>query len=94
MVITAASHPALFAAFELISHDTGRQAGHQNYAIPLEYTTHLTAIEGRLAELRTTVECDFETLCIGEEMEMEQVARAHGLEYSNTLLQRFFEEFE
>jgi len=93
LVITAASHPAIFAAFELISRDCGRQAGHSNYAIPLDCATHLDAIEGRLAELRATADSDFETLCIGDAEEAERIARAYGLEYTDRLLQAFFEEF-
>ena len=93
IVITKDSHPAIFAAFELISHDCGRQAGHQNYAIPMECASNLDEIEADLTTLRTEADSDFECLCIGEASESERVVKDYKLEHVDWLLQAFFEEY-
>ena len=93
IVITAKSHPTLFAAFELISHDCGRQAGHQNYAVPVEYQSRLPGIEHNLARLLADADSDFECLCIGEQTESRQIVADYKLDVTDELLQRFFEEF-
>lgn len=93
LLVTAESHPALFKAFELISHDCGRQAGHRNYAVPLEYADKLPYIEQNLQALLDRADADFETLCIGEAEESAAVVRGYQLAVTDELLQRFFEEF-
>jgi hypothetical protein len=95
-LITPQLHPGLFAAFELISHDCGRQAGHKNYAVPLEWVERIEkngGIDDRLNELRQTADSDFECLCIGDEDESKRVVAGYGLQDADELLQRFFEEF-
>lgn len=93
LLITAASHPALFKAFELISHDGGRQAGHTNYAIPLEYADRAPLINDNLQALLDQSADDFEALCIGEETDAQRVVQGYQLAITDELLQRFFEEF-
>lgn len=93
VIITALTHPATFGAFEIISHDCGRQAGHLNYAIPVDCATHLDAIEQQLATLLATADSDFECLCIGEQEESQEVVKNYGLEHADQLLHAFFEEF-
>ena len=92
-LITKVSHPTLFAAFELISHDSGRQAGHRNYAVPDHYAPFLATMEAQLAPLRRDADLDFETLCIGEGTESELIVARYELTHIDELLQRFFEEF-
>lgn len=94
VVITKASHPAIFEAFEMISHDCGRQAGHSNYAIPIDCTTDLAEVEASLADLLATADSDFECLCIGEAEESAEIVRGYKLQRADTLLHAFFEEFE
>lgn len=95
-LITKELHPGLFAAFELISHDCGRQAGHTNYAVPLEWVERIEkdgGIDDQLQALRAEADSDFECLCIGDDTEMQAVVDAYHLQTANELLQRFFEEF-
>lgn len=90
IVITKESHPTLFLAFEAISHDCGRQAGHRNYVVPDSYAQLLTVIEPLLVSLTPE---EFSTLCIGEETEKAAIVERYGLIQTDELLQRFFEEF-
>ena len=89
-VITASNFPTIFAAFEMISHDGGRQAGHQNYAVPLEYEKNLPVIDHAL---RMLTEVELNVLCIGEQSEAAAIVDRYGLRTSDELLQRFSEEF-
>lgn len=93
ILITRATHPALFEAFERISHDCGRQAGHQNYAIPLTYAPRLAGMEESLKRLLTRHPDKFETLCIGEESDRQAIVGQYLLFDTDALLQRVFEEF-
>ncbi len=93
ILITEQSHPALFAAFELISHDCGRQAGHTNYVVPQSYKVVLPEIEQQLKTLREDADSDFEALCIGDSEDADMIVERYRLNSVNELLQRFFEEF-
>lgn len=93
LLVTAKSHPALFDAFERISHDQGRQAGHKNYAVPLAWEAKLPGIERALHRLLLTAPRDFETLCIGEQEEAQLIVARRGLQDADELLLRFSEEF-
>lgn len=93
IVITEQSHPTLFKAFELISHDCGRQAGHTNYCVPDHYDALLPLAEQVLAGLLKHSAEEFETLCIGEQSESQAIVQKYGLLRTDELLQRFFEEF-
>lgn len=100
VLVTKDSHPALFKAFELISHDNGRQAGHVNYAIPMDYYVdppelgvHLDRLNWQLQMLLDLADVDFEALCIGDEDARQRIVKERGLEDVDLLLQRFFEEF-
>ena len=94
-LITKDSHPALFQAFELISHDCGRQAGHTNYAVPLAefQPAQLDEFDLQLMRLCRDADSDFDCLCIGDQDESQRIVRDYKLEAADTLLQRFFEEF-
>ncbi len=96
-LITKQLHPGLFAAFELISHDCGRQAGHLNYAVPLEWVERIETVGGiddQLEVLRKGAPDNFTILCIGEERECDDIVQKYRLQDANRLLQAFFEEFE
>lgn len=92
-LVTATTCPATFAAFEIIAHDSGRGAGHQNYAVPLEWLEQIGAIETELQALREASLTDFETVCIGEQTEAQTIVTRQGITLADRLLQRFFEEF-
>lgn len=92
-LVTATSHQALFKAFELISHDCGRQAGHINYAVPLVYQDKIQSFEDKLAYLWMNADSDFECLCTGDWDERGRIVKDYKLEEVDELLQRFFEEF-
>lgn len=90
VVITSDNFPVLFRAFETISHDCGRQAGHKNYAVPMSYEKDLPTINEFLRRLTNE---QLETLCIGEQTEAQKLLTNAGLKMADELLQRFFEEF-
>lgn len=90
VLITAENYPVIFRAFEMISHDCGRQAGHQNYAVPMEFNNDLGFINYVLSRLK---EDEFSVLCIGEQTEAELIVKQYGLTKADKLLQEFFEEF-
>lgn len=95
-LITPALHPGLFAAFEMISHDCGRQAGHTNYAVPLEWVERIEKVGGiddQLKMLRETAPGAFYSLCVGEEIECAEVVTQFSLQDVDELLQLFFAEF-
>lgn len=94
ILITKGNFPTIFKAFELVSHDCGRQAGHINYAVPMGWENSLHTIENRLKHLLETADSDFETLCIGEQSEAKDIVSQYKLELADGLLQRFFEEFQ
>ena len=93
MRITALSHPTLFRAFETISHDCGRQAGHEVYTVPHPWDAVVPVADTALASLSAS---DFETVCIGETTEAEEIIHNSTLdmEMVGELLDAFFEEFE
>ena len=93
VLITEQSHPSIFKAFETISHDCGRQAGHKNYAIPMEFESGLADAEARLKYLLENADLDFECLCIGESEERDKIVIAYGLNAVDNLLEDFSEEF-
>lgn len=93
LLVTKLEYPALFKAFELISHDCGRQAGHENYAIPLTWKSTIRAIEMNLANILMSADSDFECLCIGEEVEQQRIVIDYRIPLVDELLTEFFEEF-
>lgn len=93
MLVTKDNYPSIFKAFEIISHDCGRQAGHTNYAVPLTYEKDLPIVEASLKVLIETADSDFEALCIGEELERKAIVEGYQLGITDNLLQKFFEEF-
>jgi len=90
-LVTKNNYPAIFKAFELISHDCGRQAGHINYAVPLSWQSVIGEIDRDLANLLQNAKSDFECICIGEESEKDKIIKYYRL--VDKLLQEFFEEF-
>ena len=93
LLITKIEYPTIFKAFELISNDCGRQAGHTNYVIPLTWKNVISEIEKNLKNLFNDAETDFETLCIGEESERKAIVKEYRIILVDKLLQEFFEEF-
>ncbi len=92
MLITKEEFPAIFAAFEKISHDSGAQAGHTNYVIDMSWKSTIQEIERDLAKLLEEADSDFDILCIGDEEERIDVVRGHRITLADKLLQEFFEE--
>lgn len=85
--ITAISHPALFRACEIVSHDAGAQAGWSSHIVP---AGDLDAIEAELAELSPS---NLETFCIGDEDERENLmVQRPGLVPACELLNDFFDD--
>lgn len=85
--ITATSHPALFRACEIVSHDAGAQAGWSSHTVP---AGDLATIEAELAELSPD---ELETFCIGDEDEREDLmVRRPGLVAACELLNDFFDD--
>lgn len=92
ILITAENYPAIFKAFEMISHDSGNQAGHINYAINMVWSSVIKEIEHDLAEMLLDADGDFECLCIGEEIERQLIVQNYRITLADKLLQEFFEE--
>ncbi len=93
IIITSESHPAIFKAFETISHDNGNQAGHTNYVVSLKWKDDLDGIEKTLATMLRDADSDFDCLCIGDELERQSIVKSDpGMEVVDNLLQEFFEE--
>lgn len=98
-VVTAATHPRLHAAFEIISHDRGSGAGHATYSVPQEWVGSIDDVESYLV---TLVDADLQTLCIGEESDMMEIVRREGTatskrslaELASEMLNAFFEDWE
>lgn len=90
-VVTKITHPVLFEAFEIISHDRGAGAGHSNYAVPREWVDRLQPTE---LALRGLSEPELKTFCIGEEEDQLALARTPELLYASDLLNSFFEDWD
>lgn len=90
MTVTEQSHPALFRAFELISHDRGAQAGHISYEVPGHYASFVDFVNMQLRGLEKSELEDFAT---GEETEAFAFADAKGILTAHTFLNAFFEEW-
>lgn len=85
--ITATSHPALFRACEIVSHDAGAQAGWSSHTVP---AGDLAIIEAELAGLSPG---DLETFCIGDEDERQDLmVQRPGLVPACELLNDFFDD--
>jgi len=89
ILVTAESHPALFKAFELISHDSGNQADHTNYAVPIVWAEDLEFVDRVLGLLSPE---ELETLAIGEDEENKVLVKKFNLQKVDKLLQEFFED--
>ena len=92
-LVTANNFPTVFKAFELISHDCGRQAGHVNYAVPRTWWSVIQEIERDLAKILEDADSDFECLCTGDEDERQRIVTDYRITLADKLLQEFFEEF-
>lgn len=92
-LVTENNYPSIFKAFELISHDCGRQAGHKNYAVPLSWQGVIQEIESDLFNLLQDADSDFECLCIGDEEDRVRIVQGYRIILVDKLLQEFFEEF-
>jgi hypothetical protein len=92
-LVTVTNYPTIFKAFELISHDSGRQAGHENYAVPKSWLSVINEIERDLTNLLQDADSDFECLCTGDDEDRNRVVHGYRLTLADKLLQQFFEEF-
>jgi len=86
--VSEKQYPALFACFEIISHDSGGGAGHKWYGVPEEYLSLLPSFDASLNDLD---EEDRETLCIGEHDDQEALADRRGVQGVHNFLNTFFE---
>lgn len=93
ILVTKDNYPTIFKAFELISHDGGRQAGHINYAVPIVYEKDLSIFEDCLSFLLKKSEQSFEDFCIGEEENRKRIVKEYLMIKTDEFLQRFSEEF-
>ena len=91
VVIHTHSHPTLFQAFEIISHDRGAGAGHLNYGVPKEWVEHLRTADTALATLTPS---ELEIFCIGEQTKADVIAmRSKELYCTHKMLNSFFEDW-
>lgn len=88
LVIDQVSHPKLYHAFEVISHDSGAGAGHTNYCVPADESARVATAEAQLTPL---TDDEIETLSIGEAEEMDALVAKHGLADTHALFNEFFE---
>jgi hypothetical protein len=92
MRVTKTQFPAIYRAFETISHDRGTQAGHLWYEIPDNGTwwkLRLDQVNFALGRLKPE---EFETFCIGEVTEKEAITGEDAwLIDADVLLYEFFE---
>jgi hypothetical protein len=97
VLVTEKSHPCIFAAFEIISHDNGAGSGHTNYSVYPSWAPHLNTIEKALAGLgdRGNIDGDFVNFCIGEQEKMEAIAkRSPELALASCMFNSFFEGWD
>ena len=91
--VTAESHPALFEAFETISHDGGFSAGHACYYVPAwSAPISLQEVEALLAKVSEDDKLDH--LVLGEHSDIQAFVKANP-EYApvDALFHAFFEDF-
>lgn len=107
MKVTKKSHPATWAAMDLIDYDSGRHLGRNplvaELEVPEEYAHLLPEIEAALARLDSParavgddfdLDCEFVTFCIGDSEEVDEIKRSHGdLEDAHAMLDAYFERF-
>ena len=92
-VVTAESHPALFEAFETISHDGGYSAGHRRYFVPAwAAKTDLAEVDRLLSLMSEDGKLDH--LVLGEHSDIQAFIKANP-EYApvDALFHAFFEDF-
>lgn len=83
--------PMLWDAFETVSHDSGKAAGHAVYFVPETWTARLDQVEAALHGLTEEERSDF---CIGEASDVAAIARrSPDLAHANGLLNAFFEDW-
>ena len=86
MLITPSSHPTLFRALNIISHDCGAGC-HTKYSV-VQDEAACNSAERALAKLSKS---DLETFCIGEEKEYRAIRRrTRTLLYASEILTGFF----
>jgi hypothetical protein len=88
--VTKASHPVLFQAFEVISHDRGSGAGHTNYSVPPKWAIEVDGVEAALSSLDKEA---LETLCIVGRSKASDVDRDGRLKQANALLNDFYDDW-
>lgn len=85
--VTEHSHPTLYRALDMVSHDMGIGAGWTSYPIPDHWWTLADLIEPALFELSET---DLKTFCIGDDTEMSAIAaRSITLQVASVMLDQF-----
>jgi N6-adenosine-specific RNA methylase IME4/ribosomal protein S20 len=91
VLVSEPEYPALHAAFEIVSHDSGAGCGYADYAVPTRYADGLPAIESALSDLSKD---ELETFACGEQSESLAIAeRSAALTSARDLLNAFFEGF-
>lgn len=90
-MVTKDSHPALFEAFEIISHDSGNLAGWACYDTPPCWEPALKVMDKALANLDDR---ELQEFCIGESQQQEDVLNQGGdaLVMAGAFLTMFFEQ--
>lgn len=85
--VTAESHPTLYRALDMLSHDLGLGAGWTSYPIPDHWWTLADLIDASLFALSET---DLQTFCIGDDAEMSAIAaRSITLQVAHVMLDQF-----
>lgn len=93
LVVTEATYPALFDAFETISHDNGWGAGHESYVVPAHWIGYVEDAEKQLSSMDP--EWRQWNFVLGEAGELETLLRQRPeLNPTHELLNDFFDDWE
>lgn len=90
LIVTSATHPTLFRAFEMISYDCGFGDGYTTYSIPEKWAKACDTAEPVLAKLTPSQLRAFCKAATVKKDRNESVA----LSIANQLLDAFYKDFE
>ncbi len=91
IIITPGSHPGIYHALDICSHDCGGRAGHAGYVLDPKWADYLERVEKKLTEFRAAVSSDdYEEFLIGEQDESVRLCRLHSLTHCQRLLTDWF----
>jgi hypothetical protein len=90
IVVTEVSHPRLYKALDMISHDGGGGAGHLNYALDDKWEPQIGRVDDALKSLSDE---ELEEFAIGEQTRQDEIAaRSPDLTTASKVFNCFFGE--